>query len=86
MSILAHNLYRLLALSLDRYEHMSDERIYKKFIVNNGEIAIEHNEIRIDLKKKRELPQLIELSKSSNDFTYTWLDNRKIIFIPTASS
>jgi hypothetical protein len=86
MSILAHNLYRLLALSLDRYHHMSDERIYKKFIVNNGEIAIEQEEIRIDLKKKRELPQLIALVKGSSAIRYPWLDNRKIVFNPTASS
>lgn len=86
MSILAHNLYRLLALSLGRYQHMSDETIYNKFIVNNGEIAIEHEEIRIDLKKKRELPQLLDLAKESNDLKYPLLKNRKIIFNPIASS
>ena len=36
MSILAHNLYRLLALSLDRDQHFSDERIYEKFVANSG--------------------------------------------------
>ena len=86
MSILAHNLYRLFALSLDRYHHMSDERIYKKFIVNNGDISIEQDKIRIDLKKKRELPQLIELAKSSESLKYPWLDNKKIIFNSSASS
>jgi hypothetical protein len=29
MSILAHNLYRLLALELERYQHLTDERIYE---------------------------------------------------------
>jgi hypothetical protein len=86
MTILAHNLYRLLALSLDRYKHMSDERIYEKFIVNSGEIAIEEKEIRIDLKKKRELPALIDFFKKTNKAKYTWLGNKKVIFNPTASS
>jgi len=86
MSILAHNLYRLLAMSLDRYQHLSDEQIYQKFVVNSGEIAIEQSQIRIDLKKKRELPLLIEEFKKSNDRKYDWLDNKKIIFNPTASS
>ena len=36
---------------------MSDDRIYKKFIANSGEIEIEGDKMRIDLKKKRELPQ-----------------------------
>jgi hypothetical protein len=40
MTILAHNLYRLLAMELERYKNMSDERIYRKFVVNSGEIRI----------------------------------------------
>ena len=43
MSMLAHNLYRLLAFSLERYQHFTDERIYEMFIANSGEIAIEEN-------------------------------------------
>ena len=86
MSILAHNLYRLFALSLDRYKHMSDERIYEKFIVNSGEITIEQTEIRIDLKKKRELPALIDFFRQTNKAKYPWLGNKKITFNPTASS
>ena len=60
MSILAHNLYRLMTLSLDRYQHMTDERIYEKFIANSGEISPELNQITINLKKKRELPLLLD--------------------------
>ena len=36
MTILAHNLYRLLALDLERYSHLSDERIFEKFIVESA--------------------------------------------------
>jgi hypothetical protein len=86
MSILAHNLYRLFALSLGRYKHMSDERIYKKFIVNSGEIEIQPDVIRIGLKKKRELPQIIDFTKTAEGTKYSWLDDKKIIFNPTASS
>ena len=86
MSILAHNLYRLLALSLDRYQHLSDERIYEKFVANSGEIQIEQQQIRIDLKKKRELPLLIDFFKESKTTIYPWLNNKIVIFNPTASS
>jgi len=65
MTILAHNLYRLLAMGFDRYQNMSNDRIYKKFIVNSCDIAIERDEIRISLKKKRELPQVMEFAKKS---------------------
>ena len=86
MTILAHNLYRLFALSLERYQNMSDERIYTKFVVNNGDISIEESAIRIDLKKKRELPLLLEYLKKSNDLKRPWLDNKTVIFNPSASS
>jgi hypothetical protein len=36
MSILAHNLYRIYAGELERYEHLSDIKIYEKFINNSG--------------------------------------------------
>jgi len=31
MSILSHNLYRILALDLERYEHLTSQSIYDKF-------------------------------------------------------
>jgi len=86
MSILAHNLYRLFAMSLERYQNMSDERIYTKFVVNNGDISIEESAICIDLKKKRELPLLLENLKKSNDLKCPWIDNKTIVFNPSASS
>ena len=86
MSILAHNLYRLLAMSIDRYQHITDERIYEKFIANSGDVVIEEKQIRIDLKKKRELPALLEFLKKSTRFEYQWMGNKKIVFNPTASS
>jgi hypothetical protein len=86
MSILAHNLYRLMALSLDRYKHLTDERIYEKFVVNSGEITMEQSQITIDLKKKRELPLLLDCFNKSEQINYPWLENKKIIFNPAASS
>ena len=86
MSILAHNLYRLLAMSLDRYQNLSDERIHEMFIVNSGEISIEHAQIRINLKKKRELPLLLDFFKKSIESKYSWLRNKNVTFNPTASS
>ena len=86
MTILAHNLYRLLAMELDSYQHMTDDRIHKKFITNSGEIVIEDDKIRIDLKKKRELPQLLEFVKKSSEVKYAWMENKNIVFNPTASS
>jgi hypothetical protein len=85
MTILAHNLYRLMAKNFDRY-NMTAERLFNKFIINSGEIEIDEEKILIDLKKKRDLPQLLEFVKKSAGTKFPWLGNKKIIFNPTASS
>jgi hypothetical protein len=86
MTLLAHNIYRLFALNLERYEHCCDERIYEKFIANNGEIKIDEEDIKIELKKKRDLPQILEVLKAFEQTSYPWLRNKKLKFVPVASS
>jgi hypothetical protein len=88
MTILAHNIYRLFAMKLDRYEHLCDERIHEKFIVNNGYITINTNSdtISVELKKKRDLPQIIQMMKNFDQVIYSWMGNKKLQFIPVASS
>jgi hypothetical protein len=88
MTILAHNIYRLFASKLERYEHLCDEKIYEKFIANNGDITLNAKDdyINIELKKKRDLPLIIELMKKFEHIKYPWLKNKKIKFFPVASS
>jgi len=86
MTILAHNIYRLFALDLERYSAFSDERIYGKFIANSGSVQIDGKVINIELKKKRDLPQIIEMMKNSDHTEYSWLNNCKLNFIPSATS
>lgn len=86
MTILAHNLYRLFALDLERYSNLSDERIFEKFIVNNGTIAIQGDQITIELKKKRDLPQILEMMQKFDDLNYPWMRNKKIVFYPSSTT
>jgi len=86
MSILAHNLYRLFAKELGRYSHFSDERIYNKFIANNGMVRIGKDTIDVELKKKRELPKLIEVLEKMPQSKCQWLGALKLNFIPSATS
>ena len=80
MSILAYNLYRLLAHKLERYENLTAQRLYDKFILNGADIEIEQNEIIVSLKKKRELPLLLETTKVFKKQKYPKSGNKKIIF------
>jgi len=86
MTILAHNIYRLFAVDLERYSNFSDERIYRKFIVNNGNVQVKNKNINIELKKKRDLPQIIEMMKQNENLKYPWLNFSEINFIPSATT
>jgi hypothetical protein len=80
MSILTHNLYRLFARDMERYAHMSDQRLYQEFVKNTAEIRIEGETIHVLLKKKRALPLVIEKLSGFKELQYPWLDNKKFSF------
>jgi hypothetical protein len=80
MSILTHNLFRLFAKDLERYYNLSDQSIYEKFLDNSADIHIEDNKILVKLKKKRNLPLILERMNDFIDLKYKWLKNYKIIF------
>jgi hypothetical protein len=80
MSILAHNLYRLLARDLERYENFSVQRLYEKFVFNGADIKIEKQQIRVLLKKKRTLPLILETMQYFSKQKYDWMAGKKLIF------
>jgi hypothetical protein len=86
MTILAHNLYRLFAQDLERYRQFSDTRIFEKFIQNSGEILIEKDNIRIRLKKKKQLPLLLSTMEKFSSQRYSWVGKRTVLFEGMASS
>jgi len=86
MSILAHNLYRLLALELGRYANLSTQSLYDKFVLNGADIELKGKTITVQLKKKRELPLILEVMPKFNQQKYTWLGNKNIIFEGAAYS
>jgi len=79
MSILTHNIFRLFANGTSRYKHISDNSIYEKFLKNSAEILID-SEIEIKLKKKKNLPLLLEKNKNLEDQKYFLFDNKKLKF------
>ena len=79
MTILAHNLYRLLASKLPGYSHNRAQSLYDKFINNYGEIEVGCDVITIKMNRKRALPLLCESIPLLND-AYSWLGHKKLIF------
>jgi len=80
MSLLAFNLYRLMALDFTRYEHLTAQSMYEKFIINDGDIIIDEQSITVKLKKKRNLPLVLEKLKPFSQTNYCWLNNKNLIF------
>lgn len=80
MSILAHNLYRLFALKLERYTKLSVQSLYDKFVLNGADIEIGATTVKVQLKKKRQLPLILEVMPKYNAQKYTWLGNKNITF------
>lgn len=86
MTILVHNLYRLFAKETERYSVLSDENIYGKFINNNGAIKVNNDSVIVELKKKRDLPELLEMINKFKDYRYNWIGNKRMEFLPSATS
>ncbi len=80
MSILTHNLFRLFALDLERYSHLSDQSLFDKFLLNSADIEIKNNKIKVQLKKKRNLPAILEATKKYKSKKYGSLNNFEVEF------
>ena len=83
MTILAHNLYRLLASKLPGYSHVRAQKLFDSFIDNYGDIVVDANVITVKMNRKRSLPLLRE-SLPLLDSPYYWLGGKKLAF--TANS
>jgi len=78
MTILAHNLYRLLAAELPGFQNCTAQTLYEKFIHNEGEVICEKNAITVRLKKKRNLPLILEAMQNHKKMKVSWLNNREL--------
>jgi hypothetical protein len=85
MTILAHNLYRLLAYQLPGYSHNRAQTLFDTFIDNYGEVIVGDNSITVKMNRKRALPILRE-SIPDTDEPYSWLGGKKLIFTANTHS
>jgi DNA-binding transcriptional MerR regulator len=80
MTVLAHNLYRLLANDLLGFQNNTSQALYEKFIHNEGYVTCKNNKICVQLKKKRNLPLILEAIQQKSSMKFKWLNNRQLIF------
>jgi len=79
MTILAHNLYRLLASELPGYSHNRAQTLFDTFIDNYGDITVGKKEITVKMNRKRALPLLRE-SLPQIRGSYAWLGGKRMVF------
>lgn len=86
MSIIAHNLYRLLAMEMPGYEHCEAETLFNKFVDDGADVEFEEEKVIVRLKKKRDLPLLLKVSKSMSEKPIPWLGGRRLEFLGASST
>jgi hypothetical protein len=86
MSILAHNLLRLLAMDLPGYSHNTSSSLFNKFLSTNGSVEIKPDEILVKMKKKRNLPALLTAMEPFQNKPISMLQNRKLRFVGDTTS
>ncbi len=80
MSILTHNIFRLFAQDMERYSNVSDQTLFDKFISNTADVEIDKEKIKVFLKKKRNLPLILEVMQKFESSKFDWMKNLKMEF------
>jgi hypothetical protein len=73
LSLLAHNLYRILSSHLIGFQHCSVSTISRKFLETGARIKIDRDTITVNLKKKSHLPKLFEVPWMQRTTNLSWL-------------
>lgn len=73
ISLLAHNLYRLLTRSLPGFENCTAQTISRNFLENGVKVDIKGNDVTVYLKKKTHLPILFELPWMEKNTKISWM-------------
>lgn len=86
MTILANNLFKVLAADLPGYSHCTATTLYEKFIHNCGFVTIDREHITISMKKKRNLPLMLTAMEQFQNYRISWLQNKKLRFVGASTS
>jgi hypothetical protein len=78
LTVIAGNLYRLLAKRLPRYEHATPDRIWRRFLNTTGTLHITNDTIAADLRLRTYHPVLIDAGLANQTMPIPWLNDRKL--------
>lgn len=85
ISLLVHNLYRMLTGYLNEFENCTVSTIYRKFLENGATVKINGDNVTVNLKKISHLPVLFEVPWIKERTNLSWL-GLNISFEPATTS
>jgi transposase len=80
LTVIAGNVYRLLARSLKRYEHATPETIHEQFIDTTGRLDIEDDGVTVTLTRRTYTPVLLQAGFAELDLSIPWWGGRHLRF------
>jgi transposase len=80
LTVLAGNIYRLLARKLPRYELATPDRLWRHFLDNTGTITVAEDHVRVDLALRTYTPVLIDAGFPEYDLPVPWWGGRHLRF------
>lgn len=80
LTVIAGNLYRLLARELPRYENATPDRIWRHFLNATGTLHITNDTITVDLRLRTYHPVLIDAGLADQNTPIPWLNGRNLRF------
>jgi len=80
LTVIAGNLYRLLARRLTRYERATPDKLWRHFLDATGTIHTTKDTLTVDLNIRTYHPVLIAAGFADTPTPIPWLDNRELRF------
>ena len=80
LTVIAGNLYRLLARQLPRYEHATPDRLWRHFLDSTGTLHIGEDTLTLELRLRTYHPVLIDAGLAEQSTPIPWLEGRQLRF------
>ena len=81
MTVTAYNLYRLLALDLPPgHSHMTARTLFERMLSTRATVRLAEDTCVVTLRKKRNLPALLETLQARKPVRIPWIGNRRIVY------
>ncbi|HUO70957.1 MAG TPA: hypothetical protein VMU39_09285 [Solirubrobacteraceae bacterium] len=80
LTVIAGNLYRLLARQLPRYQNATPDRLWRHFLDSTGTLHLTDDALVLELRVRTYHPVLIEAGLADQATPIPWLDGRQLRF------